>query len=275
MANPRLVALHLGLALLHAACSSTTSTSVSMTVGQTGGTVSAAMGIASGASVVVPAGALNDSVTITLGVGDSAVGLPAGLTAAGPAIVLGPEGQTFGAPVTVTIPATQAATGMYTRPLSGSAWTLVAGATYDAAGGKVVGQVDHFSVFVAVAAGTPHPASGTGGRKMLVDAQGARVIGFIHFSQDPQALCLYLENAPMPIPSTYLLDIDCPGKCEYQLAPSGQVNACFRAIMPGDTTFGGSWSGDCTRRIYPDVPWPEYGVVASNETRDLSCVVRP
>jgi hypothetical protein len=117
----------------------------STAIGASGGVVSA-----NGASVEVPAGALSSDVSISIAEGPAATGLPRGLVAAGPTIVLGPEGQTFSSPVTVTVPTTRAATGLYTRPGSGGDWTALSGATWDAARSVISATTTHFSQFVAV-----------------------------------------------------------------------------------------------------------------------------
>ena len=119
----------------------------SAVVGAGGGTVMATCGPAAGASVVIPPGALSADVTITIQAADVANGLPAGFTAAGPNIDFGPTGQTFAVPVTVTVPATSAATSMFTRPDASAAWSRITGATGGA--GAVSGETTHFSHLVA------------------------------------------------------------------------------------------------------------------------------
>jgi hypothetical protein len=143
-----------------------TATSGSAAVGSAGGEVTLRDGAAAGAAVTIPAGALASTVTITLRDNGVATGLPPGATAAGRAVLFGPEGQTFGAPVTLRVPATGAPTALYTRPASGGAWTPVAGAAWDAARGVMTGAVQHFSEFVPLRletdAGAPSCPSGYG-----------------------------------------------------------------------------------------------------------------
>ena len=140
-------------------------------IGAAGGAVTLRDGAAAGAVVTIPAGALASTVTITLRDNGAATGLPTGATAAGRAVLFGPEGQTFAAPVTVTVPASGSPNALYTRPATGGAWTPVPGAAWDAARGVMTGAVQHFSEFVplrldadggGVDAGAPVCPSGYG-----------------------------------------------------------------------------------------------------------------
>jgi hypothetical protein len=119
----------------------------SAVIGAAGGTVTVACGPVTGASLVVPPGALAGDVTITIAAGDAATGMPAGFSVAGPTVEFGPTGQTFAMPVTVTVPVTTAATSMFTRTGASAAWTRIVGAT----GGTtaVSGPTTHFSPFLA------------------------------------------------------------------------------------------------------------------------------
>lgn len=119
----------------------------SAVIGASGGTVTVTCGPAEGASLVVPPGALAADVTITIAETDAATGMPAGFTAAGPNIDFGPSGTTFAVPVTVTVPATTAATSLFTRSGAGAPWTRIMGATGGAT--AVSGQTTHFSNLVA------------------------------------------------------------------------------------------------------------------------------
>lgn len=248
---------------------------ISAAIGPSGGSLTAAEGAAKGSSVVIPTGALDSSVTITLAPSEPATGLPASIVAAGPAIVLGPEGQTFSVPVTVTVPATGAATGMYSRPVTGGTWSPVAGASYDASRSVVVAQTTHFSMFVAVRSASAGGDGGGSSRLHVTVGGGARVLGVFHFAQDPQGLCLGLERVSIPTRPGEIFDIDCPGQCDYDLPPDGRVHGCLRAVPPGGGEFTGTWSGDCTLRIYPDVPWPSYAILEANGVRDYTCNAGP
>jgi len=91
-------------AALVAACGggSTSTPPATPAIGAAGGTVTEA----SGASVVVPAGALGADVTIRIARDSTgAPALPAGLTAAGATYVITPHGGDFAQPVEVRIPA--------------------------------------------------------------------------------------------------------------------------------------------------------------------------
>src|SRR5690242_6391365 len=85
-------------------------------IGPEGGTIRVTQGPARGAAVVIPKGALLKPAMITIHAGEPATDLPSGTKSAGPVVVFGPEGQTFAKPVTVTIPMTRPAVGIYTRP---------------------------------------------------------------------------------------------------------------------------------------------------------------
>ncbi len=86
--------------VLSAACHASTpvASKVSQMVGPVGGTVTAS----DGSSVDIPAGALASPTTITMEVVAPSI-LPGGSVSGGAAYAMGPEGQTFLAPVTVTL----------------------------------------------------------------------------------------------------------------------------------------------------------------------------
>lgn len=118
-------------------------------VGPAGGTVSEA----SGARVVVPAGAL--STTVQIGVAQTAAGapaLPAGLTLAGPVYAFTPHGTTFAVPTTITVPFDPASVpagtplALYKTDATQSTWAIVPGATSN--GSSMSGQVSGFSYAV-------------------------------------------------------------------------------------------------------------------------------
>lgn len=119
-------------------------------IGATGGTLSVTQGALRGASINVPPGALASAVTITMSEGAAPTMLAESVESAGGVLVMGPEGQTFATPVQLTIPTTSAATDVLTRPLGGSEWTVVEGATFDAERNVMVARVNHFSEFVPV-----------------------------------------------------------------------------------------------------------------------------
>jgi hypothetical protein len=72
------------------------------TVGAAGGTVEVTSGRLAGTKVVIPAGALAADTAVTIASGTN-VEL-AGYSVGGPAVRFGPEGTTFAAPVTISIP---------------------------------------------------------------------------------------------------------------------------------------------------------------------------
>ncbi len=152
-------ALALPLALVAPlGCSQTPTHSSSAEVGPAGGTVSA-----SGAALVIPAGALSDTVRLEVGVADSGYpSFPSGMTAAGPVFAFTPHGQTFSAPVTVRVPHSTGATSpvLMTAEPSG-AWQPVSGAALE---GEVwSASVNHFSFFaVANGGGTTGTTGSTG-----------------------------------------------------------------------------------------------------------------
>jgi hypothetical protein len=114
------------------------------------GTAGGAVSHASGASVVVPAGALTQNTVIEIE--QSSVGapaLPAGATLVGQVYAFTPHGTTFSVPVTVTVPfdpalvPSGATPALYKTNAARSAYELVAGAVVS--GSSLVGEVTGFS----------------------------------------------------------------------------------------------------------------------------------
>lgn len=147
--SPRGAALAL-LAL--AACGSSNGGPVS--IGPAGGTVTST----GGASVSIPAGALGAATAITATNASSAH--PPSTIAVGAALTLGPEGQQFASPVTVTLPfspgllpagKTAAAVVIYTAPAGTTSFAALTTSTVDAT--HVSAQVSHFSIFVPAVPG--------------------------------------------------------------------------------------------------------------------------
>lgn len=145
-------ALLVGLALyLGSSCQASTSPdTASAPIGAAGGMVTLTNGTAKGTSVMLPPGALDTMVDIQIGVAATpATTLPDGVSSRGPTIQLGPEGQEFTVPVTITIPATAGADTLYTRHTGDTAWGQVPGARFDATQGVMTAEVSHFSQWVA------------------------------------------------------------------------------------------------------------------------------
>ena len=120
----------------------------SASIGAAGGTVATA----SGAQVVVPAGALGAATTIAIErTSAGAPALPQGFVAAGAMFMLTPHGTSFNTPVTVSIPADPsiAPAGQTLALYKGNAagdWERVPGATLS--GATMTGQVSSFSPFI-------------------------------------------------------------------------------------------------------------------------------
>ena len=123
---------------------------ITQQVGADGGVVSGASGVA----IVVPPGALSSTTEIVIETGS-----PAALTdstAVGTTFVFGPEGTTFAAPVTVTLPfsadelpdgATGADVEIFTAPQDSTDFVSLGGTLADST--HVVASTTHFSIFVA------------------------------------------------------------------------------------------------------------------------------
>jgi hypothetical protein len=146
-----------------------------------GGTVTAS----DGTSVTTPAGALPSSVTITIADNPQAPALTTATTL-GTAHLFGPEGQTFSAPVTVTLvlPAlpqgvAEASVVEYTAPAGSSAWQPLATTVVDAS--HVSAPTTHFSNFVAGCGGAVAADGGAADGSMATDGGGGSdvVVGLI------------------------------------------------------------------------------------------------
>jgi uncharacterized delta-60 repeat protein len=116
-------------------------------IGSAGGTVTEA----SGAKVVIPAGALTTNIAIAVAQASaaSAPPLPAGVTPFGSMYATTPHGTTFAKPVTITIPFDPSKVPAGTTPVlyktnpAMSGWLQVAGATVN--GSTMSGDVQSFS----------------------------------------------------------------------------------------------------------------------------------
>lgn len=115
-------------------------------IGAAGGTVA----IASGAKVVVPAGALSSTVVIEVAeVSSGAPALPAGVVAAGAIYAFTPHGTSFAVPAAMTVPfdparvPAGATPTLYKTNSALTVWEPVAGATVT--GSTMVGNVSGFS----------------------------------------------------------------------------------------------------------------------------------
>jgi hypothetical protein len=156
----RAFGLGLGLILVPA-CSST---HIVKAIGPEGGTIA----LADGTGVAVGAGALPASTNVTVTVDDGAPA-PSTATLVGQAYRFGPEGQTFSAPVTVTIAVdlgklppgkSIADVIVYTAPVSAPAYVALETTVGD--GGHVRATTTHFSYLLPVVAqGVPPCADGT------------------------------------------------------------------------------------------------------------------
>ena len=120
------------------------------TIGAAGGTASDA----SGASIVVPAGALATDTTIRLAIDSTgAPALPAGLVAAGSTYVITPHGGEFAQPVEVRIPAPNVTLQpneelRLAKAQPGGEWEVLGNTRL--LDGKLVAQVGSFSFFMPV-----------------------------------------------------------------------------------------------------------------------------
>jgi hypothetical protein len=122
----------------------------SMAIGPSGGTVS----LTDGTNVVVPQGALTANTTITVEqVGDATP--PPGTDPVGHTYKLGPEGQMFAVPVTVTLAVSSEAlppgrtideVSIWTAPAGGGAFTQLTTSVGDAT--HVSAATSHFSLFL-------------------------------------------------------------------------------------------------------------------------------
>jgi uncharacterized delta-60 repeat protein len=162
---------------------------VTAIIGAAGGTLS----ISSGAKVVIPPGAL--STDITIGIEQTGVGappLPGGFTIVGQMFAFTPHGQTFAAPVTITLPFNPASVPAGGTPElyknnAQNQWEPVVGATFGSS--SVNGSVTSFSfpVVVVPALVSSDPLRiweflaypGDGGQPMNVPGGGNRILGVV------------------------------------------------------------------------------------------------
>ena len=131
-------------------------------IGPSGGKVT----VADGSGVQIPSGALTAEVDITVTANTSAAA-PSGVTLVGPVYTLGPEGQQFAQPVTVTlaitpskIPSGKSAANVviYTAPVGSTTYTMLTTTVVDST--HVSAQTSHFS---NVAPGVTGGGSACGG----------------------------------------------------------------------------------------------------------------
>jgi hypothetical protein len=169
MTTVRSVLCMLGISFL-AACSSEAATpatdsgtaadtgssaGLEMAIGASGGTVSNA----DGSGVMIPSGALGATVTITVSSPASAPA-PASSAVVGDPLVLGPEGQTFSTPATVSLAfdperlpsgRTAANVVIMTAAVGSNNYAPLTTTVVDST--HVSAQTSHFSVFVPVVLG--------------------------------------------------------------------------------------------------------------------------
>jgi len=111
-----------------------------------------------GVSLQIPAGALSDDCTITIGVINNPPALPPNTKAIGQIIEFGPSGTTFLLPVTIKIPYTQADLDnagisdpsqleIFTYNTATVSWAIIPVDSVDTANNHLICQVDHFSMF--------------------------------------------------------------------------------------------------------------------------------
>ncbi len=114
-----------------------------------------------GTTLVVPAYALDADITVTIALDPDAVA-PAGLTPVTAAHVFGPEGQTFGTPVCITLAfqpgllpdgTTQQNVVLYSAPIDGGPGSFVPMPTVGTDPTHVTGMTTHFSIVYAAYGG--------------------------------------------------------------------------------------------------------------------------
>ena len=198
----------LGLTLVAAGCSGTTSsvqpstsktdpvgTTTSKAVGSAGGTLGTSSG---NASVVIPAGAIAGSTSLTVAVVESSQA-PATSVIASKVVSsvydFSPNGTQFAKPISMALKTSEA-------PVTGqkavlafldnatNAWQVVPNSTYDASTGTVSAPVSHFTIFAVIIVAE----DGTGCSEQL----------------DPNGYCAPLmcsatANRCVPVPATYAL----------------------------------------------------------------------
>lgn len=129
---------------LSAACSEDHGSVTEAVIGPSGGTLA----LPNGASLVVPAGAVDRETTFSARIG-VATDLPSAMTSAGSMITFGPEGQLFATPVSITLRSDGEPSALLTRDNAADAtWDVVRGAVFDFETGTVTAEVSHFSDFV-------------------------------------------------------------------------------------------------------------------------------
>lgn len=138
------------LALSMVGCQSSHDVTATATIGESGGSLRLSSGVAAGASIEIPAGALVSDVQITMVGSAPGAGLPSGTRALGPVVTFGPDGQHFATAVHITIPAEVEPMVLYTRQSSGGEWSRVDGARWDRTRHVVEADVMHFSDYVPV-----------------------------------------------------------------------------------------------------------------------------
>lgn len=126
-------------------------------IGPAGGTVTGS----NGATMVVPAGALSQTVNLQITeIAASSASVPAGVQPASAIYALTPHGTTFAAPVTVTVPfdasrvpAGRTLQALKTTDTARTQWALLGGTTVS--GSNASTQVSAFSDFLLAGAGPP------------------------------------------------------------------------------------------------------------------------
>lgn len=113
-----------------------------------GGTLRLATGIATGAEVRFPEGALHDPILLSVEVLDASAFGPEQI---GKTLRLKPEGSVFSAPVQVVLPIPRGSADvqLWTRASEDTPWELVKVQRANAETGELVGWVEHFSQFAA------------------------------------------------------------------------------------------------------------------------------
>ncbi|MDQ3036611.1 MAG: hypothetical protein M3Y87_29735 [Myxococcota bacterium] len=195
------------LALALAACSSPSAARVEARIDRAGGEVSLADGVARGAGIVVPPGAVDAETTFTITTGEPD-GVAAGFVAVGPMVTFGPEGALFATPVRITVPARSEPMVLLTRPHGTTDWARVDGAVWSAETGLVSAEVMHFSDFLpidrdpeTVSDGGVAPPPGDGGS---VPPPGDAGDFCITHPRDPRCVV-----PPMPMPGCDAVAQDC------------------------------------------------------------------
>jgi hypothetical protein len=138
------------LAFAFAAACGSSSTHTEALIDSRGGSLQIEQGTGSGASITIPAGAVDAPTQFTVTARNGVDGLPSGMHATGAVLTFGPEGTRFALPVHITVPTSRAPMTLLTRPGAGQPWTRVEGAVWDIERNMIVADVNHFSDFVPV-----------------------------------------------------------------------------------------------------------------------------